>query len=64
LPVDREDETTAKVTASLGATSLFLEFDAAGNVLRIPDLSSPTVLEGTYEGLKLKLQDTHDSTTI
>jgi len=39
-------------------------FDATRNELKIPDLSSPTVLEGFYSNLKLTLHDTQDSQTF
>jgi len=51
------------MTASLGRAALFMKFDASKNTLYIPDLSSPAVLEGIYEGLKLTLKDKQDSKT-
>ena len=55
--VDLDDGDVVKVTARLGPAALFMQFDAVRNILSIPSLSSPAVLEGTYEGLKLILQD-------
>jgi len=52
------------VTASLGPTALFVHFDAERNTLSISDLSNSTVLEGSYEDLKVTLNDSYDLQTF
>ena len=52
------------MTASLGPTALFVHFDAERNTLSISDLSNSTVLEGSYEDLKVTLNDSYDLQTF
>jgi len=58
--VDLNEEDVVSVTASLGRTALFVHFDAERNTLSISDLSNSTVLEGSYEDLKVTLNDSYD----
>jgi len=60
--IDLDEGGPIEVTANLGETVVFMKF--AENILTIPDLSSPEVLEGTYTDLKLILNDGNDSRTV